>query len=232
MGFLGGLGAIASLGSALFGGGSKGGSPQQATQQSGWPTLPSEVQQAYLKNYLPQVLAYNNAPNNQYRAQALEGYGGGLAGIMQQLPEYRSVFDQNTTQPTLDEIQRQVDIQKNALRAQAGRSGLGSLLNSNTAIQLSEMQNNADRLKAQQIADFNRENTLQALNLRGQTLSELMAAGDQDYNKLSRFAGLLGAFPGGSTSTSVGATAPRANTWDKIAGAVNAAPAVFNQFGF
>lgn len=232
MGFLGGLGAIASLGSALFGGGGKGGKPQQSMQQSGWQTLPKEVQNAYLQNYLPQVTRYGTSAPNQYTQQAMQGYGGGLAGLMQQLPEYRKVFDQNTVQPTLDEIQRQVDIQKNALRAQGARSGLGSLLNSNMAIQLSEIQGNADRLKAQQLADFNRENTLQALNLRGQTLSELMAAGDQDYNRLSKFATLLGAFPGGSTSTSTGPTMPRANTWDKIAGAVNAAPAVFNQFGF
>lgn len=232
MGFLGGLGAIASLGSALFGGGSKGGKPQQSMQQSGWQTLPKEVQNAYLQNYLPQVKNYGTSRPNQYTQQAIQGYGGGLAGIMQSLPEYKSIFDQNTVQPTLDEIQRQVDMQKNAFRADAARSGLGSLLNSNSAIQLSEMQNNADRLKAQQIADFNRENTLQALNLRGQTLSELLYAGDQDYNKLSRFAGLLGAFPGGSTSTSTGPTAPRANTWDRIAGAATAAPAIFNQFGF
>lgn len=232
MGFLGALGAVASLGSALFGGGSKGGKPQQSMQQSGWQTLPKEVQNAYLKNYLPQVTAYNQAPPNQYTQQAMRSYGGGLAGLLQELPQYKQVFDQNTVQPTLDEIQRQVDMQKNAFRAEAGRSGLGSLLNSNSAIQLSEMQNNADRLKAQQIADFNRENTLQGLNLRGQTLSELMTAGDQDYNRLSRFASLLGAFPGGSTSTSVGATMPRANTWDRLAGAATAAPAILGQFGF
>lgn len=232
MGFLGGLGAIASLGSALFGGGSKSGKPQQTMQQSGWQTLPGQVQNAYLQNYLPQVMQYGSQRPNQYTQQAIEGYGGGLAGLMQQLPQYKQIFDQNTTQPTLDEIQRQVDIQKNALRAQGARSGLGSLLNSNMAIQLSAMQNNADRLKAQQLADFNRENTLQALNLRGQTLSELMAAGDQDYNRLGKFASLLGAFPGGSTATSTGPTMPRANTWDKIAGTINAAPALFNQFGF
>jgi hypothetical protein len=227
----GALTAGLGLASSLFGGGGKGGKPQQSTQLSGWQALPKEAQNAYLKNYLPKVLEYGNSPSNQYTQQAMQGYGGGLAGLLQQLPEYRKVFDQNTVQPTLDGIQRQTDIQKNMLQAQAARSGLGGLLNSNTAIQLSEMQNGADRIKAEQLANFNRENTTNALNLRGQTLSDLMFAGDQNYNNLSRFASLLGAFPGGNTSSSIGPTGPKPNFWDKAAGAATSLPSIFNSFG-
>lgn len=232
MGFWGGIGALATLGSGLFGGKSKGATPKQATSQSGFAAIPKQVQDAYLNQYLPQVLAYNKAGPNQFTQQAMQGYGGGIQGIIDSLGQYKSVFDQNTTQPTLDEIQRQADIQKNQLNARAAGSGLGGLLNSNTAIQLGELQNNTDRLKSQYTADFNRENTLNALNLRSQTLSELMRAGDQQYDQLSKLANLLSPFLNGSTSKEVGEKAATPNVWDKVAGSVVAAPRIFNQFGF
>lgn len=230
MSFLGGLGAVAGLASNLFGSKSKGSTPAQSTSMSGFQVLPKQVQNAYLQNYLPSVLNYGKSGPNQYTQQAINSYGGGLAGLMQELPGYKSIFDQNTVQPTLDEIQRQSDIQQNRLRAQAAASGLGGIFNSNTAIQLGELQRNADMIKAQQLADFNRENTINALRLRGQTLSDLMTAGDQDYNRLSRFAGLLGVFPGGNTSTQIGASQPKPNIWDKVIGSAVSLPGIINAF--
>lgn len=231
MDFFGGLGSLFSIGAGLFGDGGQQ-NPSQSQSMSGWQALPKEAQDAYLKTYLPAALKYFNGPNNPATQQALNSYGGGLTSLTQELPGYRAIFDQNTVQPTLDEMQRQSDIQRNIINSQAARSGLGGVLNSNTAIQLGENQRNTDQLKAQTLATFNRENTTNALNLRGQTLSELMFAGDQDYNKLSRFGSLLGAFPTGSTSTSTGASTQPPNYWDKAAGAVNALPKVFQQWGW
>lgn len=228
MGLFGFLPAIGSIVSAFGGGGRS--QPAQTQSMSGWQSLPQEVKQAYLKNYLPNVINLFNAQPNEYQAKVQEAYGGGIEGLSNQLPAYLDIFKNNVTDPTLDEIQRQADIQKNRLNAQAATNGLGGLFNSNLGVQMSEMQGNTDRLKAQYLHNMNRQNLNSAFDLRNQMLGELSSAGDQGYNQLSRLAGLLGAFPGGSSSTSVGPTAPRANTWDKIGGALTAASGLYNQY--
>jgi hypothetical protein len=230
MGFMSFLPLVGSVVSGLFGGGGRSSKPAQSTAQSGWQNLPPQVQQAYLQQYLPAAQNYFSQAPNQYEQQLQQMQGGGIKQLEEDLPDYQKFFAQANAQPTLEEIQRQADMQKNVLQGQAARSGLGGLLNSNVAGQLSELQNNADRLKAQYSAQFNRENTQNALNLRAQTLQELMNAGNQDYNKLSQFAGLLGSFPGGSTQTSVGGTVAGPNVWDKVGGGLTALSGAYNQW--
>lgn len=223
------LGGIGSLVGGLFGGGD-GGSPSRTESVSGWQALPKELQEAYLKSYLPDVLSYYKSGPNEYEKQLQDIYAGGLSGLTKDLPGYLDVFKSNVTDPTLAEMQRQADIQKNRLNAQAANNGLGGLLNSNLGVQLSELQANSDRMKNQYLHDTNRQNLNSALDLRTQMMGELSNAGNQKYNQLTKLAGLLGAFPGGSTSTAIGGTAPRANTWDKVGGALTTLGGMYNQY--
>lgn len=228
MGFLSFIPAIASVASSLFGG--KKAQPSTSTSKSGFETLPREVQDAYTKSYLPNVLRYYNNGPNQMQQQAYGSLGGGLNSITQELPQYMDVFRQNVTNPTLDEIQRQADIQKNRLNAQAGNNGLGGYLNSALGVERSGVQEGADRLKANVNYAGNRENLMNALALRQSTLQDVLNGGDQNYQMLSRLAGLLGAFPGGSTSTSIGATEAGPNGWDKAAGAATSLSSLANNY--
>lgn len=221
----------AGLASGLFGSKSKGAQPATSQSQSGWGALPPALQNAYLNTFLPGALNYyNSSPNNPYQKQVQQAYGGGISGLMQQLPDYLQVFQQNVDNPTLAEMQRQAEIEKNKITAQAANSGLGSLLNSNLGVQLSELQSNADRRKMQYLYDTNRQNLNSALDLRNQTLGELTKAGDQDYNRLSKLGSLFGAFPGSSVSNSRGEAQAKPNTWDKIAGTTTALGALYDDY--
>lgn len=218
MGFFSVLPGLASIAGSLFGGKSK---PQKSTTMSGWETLPKEVKDVYLKSYLPGVQNFYNTPISPAVQSAYDSYGGGVQGLMSELPKYMEFFQQNLDDPTYKRMQEETDIEKNRLNALAANSGLGGLFNSNLGVQLSQLQKNADDRKADYAYRMNQNNVTNALNLRNQTLGELMKSQNAQYDRLGQLASLLGAFPGGSTSTSIGANM-QPNFWDKLSGGVTA----------
>jgi hypothetical protein len=222
------LGIGASLLGGLLGGGGKS-SPSQGQAVSGWQALPKEVRDVYLKQYLPGVQEEFTRPLNPAVQDVYNQYGSGIEGLLQNLPQYKQLFEQNISDPTFNQIQQDTDIQKNDLNSLAANSGMGALFNSNLGVQLSQLQNNADNRKANYAFNMNRDNTMNALSLRNQTLEEMLKSGDQGYDRLARLAGLLGAFPGGSSQTNVGAQGPQPNIWDKVAGGARAIDSLNDQ---
>ena len=105
------LGAV-SLGAAALGGGNK----VKQTSQSGFATLPAEVQQAYLKTYLPAVLQNFNAPRPQIplsRAEAPTDIFGS-----QELYKYQKFKDAQRLRGTINAQSQPVQ------PAQQSRAGL------------------------------------------------------------------------------------------------------------
>lgn len=231
MGFLNPLGLLGLGISALGGKGgrSKGG---QSQQMSGWQALPQEVKDVYLQQYLPGVTGEFNQEMSPQVQEVYNQYSGGLPGLMESIPEYVKFFQQNVDDPTFSRIQEDADMQKNSINALAARSGLGGLFNSNLGVQLSQLQKNADDRKANYSYQMNKDNLSNALGLRDKTLGELMKSGDQNYDRLARLAALLGAFPGGSTQTSIGPSVSGPNIFDRLGGGLTALSSMGNNGGF
>lgn len=220
----GGLG----IASSLFGGKSK---PAKSQSVGGWAALPQEVKNFYLQTYLPDVQKFYQNPTSQGVQSAYDSYAGGIQGLSNELPQYMNLFKQNVDDPTFQRLQQEADMEKNRLNAQAVNSGLGGLFNSNLGIQLSQLQKNADDRKAEYAYQMNQNNLNNALNLRNQTLGELLKSGDMQYNKLGQLAQLLNAFQGGTTSSSVGAST-NPNFWDKLSGGATALGALGQNQGW
>lgn len=214
--------------SGLLGGGGKS-KPSKSQTTSGWQALPKEVQDVYLKQYLPAVQNEFSRDLTPAVQDVYNQYGSGISGLLESIPQYKQLFEQNISDPTFAQIQQDADIQKNDLNSLAANSGLGGLFNSNLGVQLSQLQKNADDRKANYAFNMNRDNTMNALSLRNQTLGEMLKSGDAGYDRLTRLAGLLGSFPGGSTQTSIGSQGPTPNIWDKIGGGLTAVDALNNQ---
>jgi len=226
MGFLGGLLPVAGALIGALGGGKKS-KPAQSQSISGWQALPPEVQKTYLNTYLPGVQDFAKTPFSPEALSVYDTYKSGLGGLMEDIPEYLKFFQQNVGDPTYNKIQEQADIERNRLNASAVNSGLGGLFNSNLGVQLSQLQKNADDRKAEYAYRTNQDNLTNALGLRSQTLQELLNSQNAQYDKLGQLAGLLGAFPGGSTQTSIGPSGGGPNTWDRIGGALTAFGGLF-----
>ena len=269
------IAGAAAIGGGLFGknkGQNPGGSTNQSQTVAGFDALPAPIKDAYLKQYLPDILQqyqgkvgagplgqagtgpfdslalqelqkYSNQnggifngstgvnplgqvePFNEYQKSALTALGGGLEGLQQQLPGYMNPYSDIVG----NEINRQAEIGqsnlKNQFTQQAGLGGLGS-----SAFGTALSGNEEARQRLQNENQYNNYN--QALNLRRQTLGEMLQAGGaiQQQGQASleavapylqgttpqarsaMFAAQLGQIPGSQTSTSTG------NQWGANAG--------------
>jgi len=222
---MGWLSIGASLLGGLFGGKSK---PAKSSSVSGWQALPQEVKDVYLKSYLPGVQQFYDTPMSDAVKSVYDSYGGGVQGLMSELPQYMKVFQQNVDDPTFRRMQQETDIEKNRLNALAANSGLGGLFNSNLGIQQSQLQNNADERKANYAYQMNQNNFTNGLNLRNQTLGELLKSQNGQFDRLNQLSSLLGAFKEGSTQSSTGGSSGP-NFWDKLAGGATSIDALGQQ---
>ena len=113
-------------------------------------------------------------PFNPMQQQALSGFGGGLAGLQQDLPGYQNLYNQNVLNPVLAEIQRQQDIAQNQLLGgKAGGGNLGALGSSALGQQLAGLQEQANRFREQAGA----KGFESSLGLRRQTLADMLKSG-------------------------------------------------------
>lgn len=214
------IAGAAAVGGGLFGknkGQNPGGSTNQSQSVSGFEALPGEVKNAYLKQYLPDILQqyqgkisatplgqaetgpfaslglqqlqnYSNQnggifngttgvnplgaiePFNEYQKSALASLGGGLEGLQQQLPGYMNPYSDIVG----NEINRQAQIGQSNLKNQfTQQAGLGGLSSSAFGTALSGNEEARQRLQNEN--QYNNYN--QALNLRRQTLGEMLQAG-------------------------------------------------------
>jgi hypothetical protein len=221
------LGGLLQVGGGLLGGlfgGEEGAQPSQ--QVSGWQALPREVQEAFLKTYLPDVKQIYQAGPNQYEKQAESMLGGGIAGLRKDLPQYMSPFQEQVIDRTLKRYNDQAGQMRNNIMGQAGLGGLGSFGSSALGTQLAQLdKNNLDR-QLDYLSQANQENYSQALGLRQGLLNDLLQAGQMPYQRVSRLGTMLNAFPGGSQST--GAVQGTPNWASKLGGGMMSLGSLFS----
>lgn len=182
-----GLGAAASA-KSLFGGkkaaGTPGGAglPGGSLTQNGYGALPPWAQNIYSGTYAPGIQNYFNSPQsgafvpqqvepfNRFQNEALQGLGGGIQDIRQNLGQYMNPYHSAVT----DNINREADIRQSDLLGRASLGGnAAGLNNSAVGVQLGMNDETRQRLLAQ----ANYHNYQQALSLRRQTLAEMLGAG-------------------------------------------------------
>lgn len=171
-------------------------------------------------------------PFNQYQQNALSSFGGGLAGLKNELGGFQDLYNENILNPQLSEIDRDASILNNNLLGQ--KSGnLGAFGSSALGTQLAQLQDSANRLKLNARAGAFQG----ALGLRRQSLQDMLTSGSliqqQNQgslnaiypqvqqttapNRLSQFGQGLSMFPGSSTQT--GPVAGQPDTWARVGNA-------------
>lgn len=232
-GALGGpTGAIigGTLGGAVSNSGGKG--QQTGNSTSGWNNLPPEMKEAYLQTYLPDALRYYKAGPNEYQNIANKSLGSGLKGLAEEMPYFMDFYNDNVSNRVLrgmeeDAARKRTDIQSHF----AKNGGLGGLFGTALGTELGLLNKNTANMVSDYKHDMANAAFNSALGLRRQTLQDMMTAGDQPYNHISRLGNLLGVFPQGSTSTSQIPGQPT-NWGNVLSGAYMAANAAgYNPFG-
>lgn len=219
-------------------------------QSSGFAALPPEVQQAYLQQYLPQILEqFQNggtklAEFNPMQEQALQSIGGGLSGLKSELPGYQELYNENVLNPELERIDQDLEAAQNNLAAQQGASGnLGSLFSSAAGGQIAGLQAAAANMRR----DARQNAYSSGKDLRRETLQDMLKSGTAYQNQtqqqyaqpqanLSQFAGNLAGVPGSSigqtNNMQTGATGPRPDFLTKLGGAGISALGLGQQLGW
>jgi hypothetical protein len=173
-------------------------------QLSGFHTLPEQVQNAYLQQFLPAAQGQFNqggmqlAPFNASQEQALQGFGQNLAGLQGQLPGFTNLYNQelynpyhqeqynqNVNLPTEELINQQLGENQSALINAQRRGGTpGALFSSAFGGKLAQLQSEANKLKHlgrinafQYGTGQGRESFNVGQQLRRQTLEDMLRSG-------------------------------------------------------
>lgn len=229
------LGDIINVGATLAGLGKKRRKdkyrdvPEHSKTLSGFESLPQGAQGLYNNEFFPGIRSYINSPEGRYieptdpaQESALGEMGGGIEDIQSNLGRYMNPYRQFVT----DEINREADRSRNNLLGGfVGRNATG-LNNSSLGVQLG--MNEEARQRA--LAGANYQNFNNALDLRRQTLADMMNAGtnrralnqerrDQAFMRLQRLGSLLGMVPGGQGSIHEGFKPAAPLPWERAAAA-------------
>lgn len=215
-----GPGAFIQLGGSLLGGlfGKKS-KPATQSSNSGFSALPPQVQQAYLQQFLPGAQQwYNNGPS-QYQKQAMSSLGGGLESLQAELPQYQNQYRGAVTDEVVKQMQLDAQGERDRIMMGAGSNGLGGLFSSALTKQLDGLNNNTLNRIGSYRAYSEDQGYNQALDLRRQTLADMLAASNMPYERMSQFGSLLGQFPQSTNGQQVGAYQP-SNWANKVGGSL------------
>jgi hypothetical protein len=238
------LGAAASA-KSLFGGKKAAGTPGGSQSQYGYASAPPWAQNIYSGTYAPGIQSYFNSPQsgafvpqqvepfNRFQNEALQGLGGGIQDIQQNLGQYMNPYHSAVT----DNINREADIRRSDLLGRASIGGNAAGLN-NSAVGVQLGLN--DEARQRLLAQANYENYQQALGLRRQTLAEMLGAGgaqqtqgqnvlNNSYNnsiannqaglgRLQNLGNLLSPLLGGGSQVSTNAQAPVPSFLNRLGG--------------
>lgn len=198
----------------LFG---KKAQPATQSQKSGFYALPPQVQQAYLQQFLPGAQQWFNNGPNQYQQNAMQSLGGGPESLEQELPQYQNQYRGAVTDEVVKQMQRDAQGERDRIMMGAGSNGLGGLFSSALTKQLDGLNDNTlNRIGAYR-AYSEDQGYNQSLDLRRQTLADMLAAGNMPYERINQFGSLLGQFPQSQNGQQIGAYQPK-NWANKLGG--------------
>src|SRR6267154_224392 len=184
-------------------------------ETSSYQNIPPELLQAWMGTYVPAATNWYNSGSNEYQKQATASYGGGLAGLEQELPGYQKFYDDNLSNRYLRQLEDDSNLEREKIRARyAGRGGLN---NTSVAAELGLLEKNKLNRVADYKHDMAAENFDKAVGLRRQTLADLMTAGDQPRQHIDQLGALLQRFPTGATGQNY--QMPQQVNWGEASGA-------------